>query len=97
MRAFADPASYEVLINQNATTAYINVTNNHKTTELTAYYPIEYTTDEDGNNILVTDEDHHVGGPNALRMRFSVPMNNQPYITVRVRAKDGRVISRNTT
>ena len=88
--SLADPASYEVLINQNATTAYINVTNNHKTTELTAYYPIEYTTDEDGNNILVTDEDHHVGGPNALRMRFSVPMNNQPYITVRVRAKDGK-------
>lgn len=53
--SLADPASYEVLINQNAVTAYINVTNNSRTTNIYAYYPI----DEDGN---VAEEDL-VAGP----------------------------------
>ncbi|MCI5604536.1 MAG: cadherin-like beta sandwich domain-containing protein, partial [Clostridia bacterium] len=77
--SLADPASYEVLINQNAVNAYINVTNNYNTTILSAH-PM----DNDGNVDYST-----TFGPDIQRLGFSVPMADEPYITVRVVAENG--------
>ncbi|MGN0108351.1 MAG: cadherin-like beta sandwich domain-containing protein, partial [Hominilimicola sp.] len=73
----SDPATYEVLINQNAVDAYVSVSNNFKTTKLEAY-----NMDTDGT---VTDK---IGSGIQL-MNFVKAMGDGVSVTVRINVTAG--------
>ncbi|MBQ6499514.1 MAG: hypothetical protein IJI48_06395, partial [Ruminococcus sp.] len=88
-------ATYEVLVNQNAVEAWVNVTNNYSTTKLTAYYPIEYVADNNGayiksdytkpdddltNYIRWTDTTDLINDNGSLKQRYALTEDAATYL-----------------
>ena len=81
-----EPTQYEVLINQNAEYAYVNVLNNFSTTTLKAYYPMDTLIfNTSTNEYELTGVTEYAMG--SLRMGpFQVPMGTDVLVPVLITA-----------